>query len=321
MKKTTLPALFFAFSLFSEGLLAQSIGINTTTPDPSAALDIKDPQRGVLLPRVVLKSKNDNTTIINPATSLLVYSFTAAPTMSAGPGFYYNEGTPQAPSWRSLADLKLPYVATGAEDVMIDLQNYSNNTNSSTLHLSNVQGYALTTEGKLKLAGNGQSPGLGKVLTSDAAGNATWEGGVAFRASGPVLGGSEKMGSAEAKIPFATQEYDLGNNYNIVGQQPHSTFNAPVKGVYHFDVGASWSYDIDIADQKARVSLIRSRAGVTTVLATTVGSIGNYGVTLSADAMLNANDQVYVVILHTASQKYIYLQDPVFFSGRLMVKQ
>ena len=57
------------------------VGIGTTAPDASAALDIVSSSKGLLLPRVA-----DATSIASPAPGLLVYQ-TGAPA-----GFYYNSG-------------------------------------------------------------------------------------------------------------------------------------------------------------------------------------------------------------------------------------
>ncbi|MCC2546048.1 hypothetical protein LJY25_06295 [Hymenobacter sp. BT175] len=65
-----------------------SVGIGTTAPDASAALDIVSTSKGLLLPRVVSAAA-----IATPATGLLVYQ-TGAPA-----GFYYNSGTPASPAW------------------------------------------------------------------------------------------------------------------------------------------------------------------------------------------------------------------------------
>jgi hypothetical protein len=71
---------------------AGSVGIGTTAPDASAALDIVSSDKGLLLPRVA-----DAAAIASPAPGLLVYQ-TGSPT-----GFYYNAGTAAAPAWQQLA--------------------------------------------------------------------------------------------------------------------------------------------------------------------------------------------------------------------------
>jgi len=52
-------------------ILAQSVGIGTSTPDPSARLDVLDNQRGILIPRLTTAERDAITT---PARSLLIYN-------------------------------------------------------------------------------------------------------------------------------------------------------------------------------------------------------------------------------------------------------
>ncbi len=87
-------ALGLTLAVLSGGpAFAQSgVGIGTTAPDASAALDIVSSTKGALLPRVVAA-----TAIATPATGLLVFQ-TGAPA-----GFYYNAGTPGAPNWQQIA--------------------------------------------------------------------------------------------------------------------------------------------------------------------------------------------------------------------------
>jgi N-acetylneuraminic acid mutarotase len=50
---------------------AQSVGIGTSTPDPSARLEVSDNQRGILIPRLTTAQRN---AITSPARSLLIYN-------------------------------------------------------------------------------------------------------------------------------------------------------------------------------------------------------------------------------------------------------
>ncbi|MGP3309227.1 hypothetical protein [Porphyromonas endodontalis] len=65
---------------FSGKGFAQSVGVFTKTPDASAALDVDvsalpaNGKKGMLLPRVQLTGKNDQTTIPSPAVGLVVYN-------------------------------------------------------------------------------------------------------------------------------------------------------------------------------------------------------------------------------------------------------
>tara|TARA_R110002124_G_scaffold138576_6_gene302158 strand:- start:85780 stop:87330 length:1551 start_codon:yes stop_codon:yes gene_type:complete len=92
--KTTYFSLIF--SLIT-ALSFSQIGINTTTPDESSILDISATNRGVLFPRVALSGAGDNTTITNPAESLLVYN--TANTADLSPGFYFWTGS----TWNSVS--------------------------------------------------------------------------------------------------------------------------------------------------------------------------------------------------------------------------
>jgi len=81
---------FVIFILIAFVSKAQT-GIGTTTPDPSAKLDVSSTNKGFLPPRVTLTSTTDNTTIPNPATALLVYNTGNNVNLSAG--YYYWKGT------------------------------------------------------------------------------------------------------------------------------------------------------------------------------------------------------------------------------------
>jgi hypothetical protein len=77
------------------------IGIGTSSPDASAALEVASTNKGFLPPRVALTSSTDSATITSPATGLMVYNTATAGTapFNVSPGVYVNNGTPASPSW------------------------------------------------------------------------------------------------------------------------------------------------------------------------------------------------------------------------------
>ena len=76
------PLLLLILSSSFTPIFSQGIGINSTgePADPSAALDVKATNQGVLIPRVALTATNAATPVISPATSLLVYNTATAGT-------------------------------------------------------------------------------------------------------------------------------------------------------------------------------------------------------------------------------------------------
>ena len=92
MKKFTIYHLVFL--ILSTVSFAQ-VGVGTTSPLASSALDVTATNKGLLVPRVALTGSTDTATIASPATSLLVYNTATAGTSPNNviPGYYYYTGT------------------------------------------------------------------------------------------------------------------------------------------------------------------------------------------------------------------------------------
>ena len=73
------------FVLSISHTIFSQVGINTTSPDGSAALDIESTSTGVLIPRMTEAQKNAITT---PALGLLIFQ-----TDGTSPGFYFYSGS------------------------------------------------------------------------------------------------------------------------------------------------------------------------------------------------------------------------------------
>lgn len=112
---------------------AQTVGVNTdgNPADPSALLDIRSTDKGMLIPRMDMSSRD---AIATPATGLLIFQ------TDNTPGFYYNSGTPGTPVWTMIANTITPSNVTqtgpvvvtngtgqtmGTGDVSIDVQGTS----------------------------------------------------------------------------------------------------------------------------------------------------------------------------------------------------
>jgi len=90
-KKLYTFLLLISVCLFSCKLLhAQNVGIGSEsfTPDPSAMLEVKATDKGMLVPRVDIADLSTAAPVTNPALSLLVYNTNE----TTGEGFYYWDG-------------------------------------------------------------------------------------------------------------------------------------------------------------------------------------------------------------------------------------
>lgn len=96
--------IFFGILLSSVIYSNAQVGINTSSPDSSAALDIQSnpvQKSGFLPPRINLNSRTDAQTITSAATGLIVYN-TNPGVANLREGLTLNTGTPTAPLWQSL---------------------------------------------------------------------------------------------------------------------------------------------------------------------------------------------------------------------------
>jgi len=85
--------LFFVINTLTITNILAQVGIGTSTPDPSALLEISSTNRGLLTPRMTAAQR---ASISNPATGLMVFQ------TDGNTGLYYNAGTPAVPNWLRL---------------------------------------------------------------------------------------------------------------------------------------------------------------------------------------------------------------------------
>jgi hypothetical protein len=115
--------IVFGLACLMSAILAQSVGIGTSTPDPSARLDVSDTQRGILIPRLTTEERD---AITNPAHSLLIYNTTCNEYQ------YYIDGT----GWVSI----LTNVTAGSSGTLTAFPATGISANGFTAHWSPVAG-------------------------------------------------------------------------------------------------------------------------------------------------------------------------------------
>ena len=86
--------LIIVFGLMFMSLHSQT-GIGTTSPSPSAKLEVAATNQGFLPPRIALTATNQASPVTSPATGLLVYNTNTAGTApnNVAPGYYYWNGS------------------------------------------------------------------------------------------------------------------------------------------------------------------------------------------------------------------------------------
>jgi hypothetical protein len=184
---------------------------------------------------------------------------------------------------------------------------------------------ALVVEGKLKITGTGTSPGAGKVLTSDAQGNATWEypQTIAFRASSLRNDADQVIPSGtEKKVMFFQQaRYNVGAAYDA----ENSIFFPPVAGVYHFNTQVDWFGPAPFC----RISLKMLRNGQITTIAEKYvgpgeGSSVYHSPAITLDIALQPSDAVWVVIYQSNQNAVSRNLQPLgyyaWFAGHLVTR-
>ncbi|MFT4536705.1 MAG: hypothetical protein ACJA1A_002373 [Saprospiraceae bacterium] len=131
-----------------------SISNTSSPPDPSAMLDIKGSEKGLLVPRMTSIQRAG---ITDPANALLIYQ-TDSPV-----GFYFNQGSPVTPSWKLLSSdplsdcesripiSSLPFTITESGSYYLTESIDAGGSNGITISASNVtldlNGYTLLSDG------------------------------------------------------------------------------------------------------------------------------------------------------------------------------
>lgn len=196
----------------------------------------------------------------------------------------------------------------------------------------------LDLNGDMRIRGG--SPQALRLLTAtNNTGSAAWAAApanaaavpnVSFRVERSAAGGASNIpgNGTWYRIPFSEMVYNNGNHYTGWTNQPgYNIFKAPVKGIYHFDVQSCWSnHNSGFTATFLRIIVRRNNTNTAARIYDQNQDNGKemdiFNV-LTADLMLEANDEVWVEAAHfSPNQSARQLSNLQFnyFSGRLMFR-
>ncbi|MEL6812375.1 MAG: hypothetical protein AAFP76_13675 [Bacteroidota bacterium] len=220
----------------SNTLLAQQVGINTSTPAAGAALDITHANKGLLIPRVELTGTDDITTITPSATTgLMVYNTVIAGALAVQvtPGFYYWSGV----QWRRLYNQGYTLLyeqtaqnnAVGSSTVYTDLTGLDTGTINipfSGIYQIVVTGYYAAGSITGGISGDGAATAsISLWMDTNSSGTFTkLDEGFITSSSKDIAGGSNFYSLGQACTMIYTVELDVVNSYQfkVAGRQWHT---------------------------------------------------------------------------------------------------
>lgn len=123
------------------------VGIGTTSPDASSALDLSTTSRGLLAPRLSQEQRN---AIVSPATGLLVYQ------TDNTPGFYYYSGS----AWVLLSASGAGWSITGNSGTL-PATNYIGTSDNQGIAIKTNNTNRISVDSTGKIGFNTTNPGVG----------------------------------------------------------------------------------------------------------------------------------------------------------------
>ena len=243
----TQKILLLILSVMISLAASAQVGINTITPDPSAALDVTATDKGLLIPRVALASA-----IPSPAAGLMVHQTTAPA------GFYYYNGTAWtmigggSPSelekiteagktgHRILGRNPLNYGDIGIDAIDLSLSPGQSPTKGATGDYSTSLGYNTTASGFNSTAMGSTTVAFGQ--SSTAMGIGTTASGQNSTAMGNSTTASGLSSTAMGNNTSALADYStaMGNGTTASGQNSTAMgINTIASGQYSTAMGVA----------------------------------------------------------------------------------
>lgn len=200
---------------------AQNVGIGTTNPAYSAALDIQSANKGLLIPRLTAAQK---IAIDTPVNGLLIYQTDAAP------GFYFYNGT----GWTNISNGSAFFIVSPLDNNIVyrDMtgsygKNFLLNADSINYDISgpigSLQPKQFFLPGKQGAFRTGAV--IGRVWNIDSIGNASFAAGYDTKAKGPYTTamGYQTVASGNAAMALGYQSLASGNFAIALGNQTKAT--------------------------------------------------------------------------------------------------
>lgn len=222
----------------------------------------------------------------------------------------------------------------GISSSSVGVQGYSQ-TGTAGQFTAPVGAKAMEINGSLQILNTTYPHKPGAVLTSDNNGYATWQGPVAFKASGipdgiPATNQDDYLilNATPTTAKFTTLNMNYGGGFDISKNQ----FTAPVSGIYHFNGSAMFDEQlVTMPTEFVRMQIVRRTPGggkevIASASRTNLTEIQN--MTVSVDAPISQGDIVYIELLGYSPDfisKRIFDNSPYhkhvnWFSGHLITR-